>query len=81
MSTNIQSRFLSARLPLDAAFRRWYLAICWAHDSSSLEGRESYLPIAKMVTSPRQLPYAPTPHSYIPNSAMSATINLDEVDP
>lgn len=33
-----------------------------------------------MVTSPRQLPYAPTPHSYIPNSAMSATINLDEVD-
>lgn len=32
-----------------------------------------------MVTSPRQLPYAPTPHSYIPNSAISATINLDEV--
>jgi hypothetical protein len=35
--------------------------------------------IVKMVTSPRQLPYAPTPHSYVPNSAMSATINLDEV--
>jgi hypothetical protein len=23
--------------------------------------------------------YAPTPHSYIPNTALSATINLDEV--
>lgn len=28
---------------------------------------------------PRQA-YAPTPHSYVPNSALSATINLDEVD-
>lgn len=27
---------------------------------------------------PRQ-PYAPTPHSYVPNSTLSATINLDEV--
>ncbi|KAF6823934.1 VPS28 protein [Colletotrichum musicola] len=27
---------------------------------------------------PRQ-PYAPTPHSYIPNTTLSATINLDEV--
>ncbi|KAK3987024.1 vacuolar protein sorting-associated [Cladorrhinum sp. PSN332] len=26
---------------------------------------------------PRQ-PYAPTPHSYVPNSTLSATINLDE---
>ena len=27
---------------------------------------------------PRQA-YAPTPHSYVPNSSLSATINLDEV--
>ncbi len=27
---------------------------------------------------PRQA-YAPTPHSYVPNTALSATINLDEV--
>jgi len=27
---------------------------------------------------PRQ-PYAPTPHSYVPNTTLSATINLDEV--
>ena len=26
-----------------------------------------------------QQPYAPTPHSYVPNSTLSATINLDEV--
>lgn len=26
-------------------------------------------------------PYAPTPHSYIPNTTLSATINLDEVNP
>ncbi|KAI9807693.1 MAG: hypothetical protein M1825_005634 [Sarcosagium campestre] len=26
----------------------------------------------------RQLPYAPTPYSYTPNSSLSATINLDE---
>jgi hypothetical protein len=31
---------------------------------------------AKMM--PRQ-PYAPTPHSYVPNTAMSATIDLHEV--
>lgn len=24
-------------------------------------------------------PYAPTPHSYVPNTTLSATINLDEV--
>lgn len=23
--------------------------------------------------------YAPTPHSYVPNTSLSATINLDEV--
>ena len=28
---------------------------------------------------PRQLAYAPTPHSYMPNSALQATISLDEV--
>jgi hypothetical protein len=27
---------------------------------------------------PRQA-YAPTPHSYVPNSSFAATINLDEV--
>lgn len=27
---------------------------------------------------PRQA-YAPTPHSYVPNTTLSATINLDEV--
>jgi hypothetical protein len=27
---------------------------------------------------PRQA-YAPTPHSYVPNTSLSATINLDEV--
>ncbi|KAL8759528.1 MAG: hypothetical protein Q9184_003588 [Pyrenodesmia sp. 2 TL-2023] len=31
-----------------------------------------------MTASPRQLPYAPTPYSYLPNSALSATISLDE---
>ncbi|KAI4095145.1 MAG: hypothetical protein LQ344_001796 [Seirophora lacunosa] len=31
-----------------------------------------------MTASPRQLPYAPTPYSYLPNSALTATINLDE---
>ena len=36
---------------------------------------------AKMMHSPapRQLPYAPTPHSYMPSSALHATISLDEV--
>lgn len=34
-----------------------------------------------MLTSPRQLAYAPTPHSYVPNPTLSATINLDEVKP
>ncbi len=34
---------------------------------------------AKMLNSPRQLPYAPTPYSYMPNPALGATINLDEV--
>jgi hypothetical protein len=29
---------------------------------------------------PRQS-YAPTPHSYVPNTHLSATINLDEVSP
>ena len=28
---------------------------------------------------PRQLAYAPTPHSYMPSSALHATISLDEV--
>jgi hypothetical protein len=28
---------------------------------------------------PTRQAYAPTPHSYIPNTALSATINLDEV--
>lgn len=32
-----------------------------------------------MAASPRQLPYAPTPYSYLPNPALTATINLDEV--
>lgn len=32
-----------------------------------------------MLPSPRQLPYAPTPYSYTPNTALSATINLDQV--
>jgi len=27
----------------------------------------------------RQLAYAPTPYSYTPSSALTATINLDEV--
>lgn len=27
---------------------------------------------------PRQMPYAPTPHSYMPSSALQATISLDE---
>ncbi|KAI4236265.1 MAG: hypothetical protein L6R40_006203 [Gallowayella cf. fulva] len=31
-----------------------------------------------METPPRQLPYAPTPYSYLPNPALTATINLDE---
>ncbi|KAL8911411.1 MAG: hypothetical protein Q9171_003401 [Xanthocarpia ochracea] len=31
-----------------------------------------------MATPPRQLPYAPTPYSYLPNPALTATINLDE---
>ncbi|KAI4198721.1 MAG: hypothetical protein LQ350_005105 [Teloschistes chrysophthalmus] len=31
-----------------------------------------------MATSPRQLPYAPTPYSYLPNPALTAKINLDE---
>ncbi|KAG8533839.1 uncharacterized protein KY384_001580 [Bacidia gigantensis] len=31
-----------------------------------------------MLSSPRQLPYAPTPYSYTPNTALSATINLDQ---
>ncbi|KAI4171365.1 MAG: hypothetical protein LQ343_004321 [Gyalolechia ehrenbergii] len=31
-----------------------------------------------MTASPRQLPYAPTPYSYLPNPALTATINLDE---
>lgn len=31
-----------------------------------------------MLTSPRQLAYAPTPHSYVPNPTLSAKINLDE---
>ncbi|KAI9806544.1 MAG: Vacuolar protein-sorting-associated protein 28 [Piccolia ochrophora] len=31
-----------------------------------------------MYAPPRQLPYAPTPYSYTPNSTPSATINLDE---
>ncbi|KAL8732795.1 MAG: hypothetical protein Q9181_003833 [Wetmoreana brouardii] len=31
-----------------------------------------------MAASPRQLPYAPTPYSYLPNPALSAKINLDE---
>ena len=30
---------------------------------------------------PRQQSYAPTPHSYVPNTHLSATINLDEVKP
>lgn len=28
---------------------------------------------------PNKQAYAPTPHSYIPNTALSATVNLDEV--
>ncbi len=32
-----------------------------------------------MTTPPRQLPYAPTPYSYLPNPALTATISLDEV--
>ena len=51
-----------------------YLELIIQLDSQVVEA------VVKMVTSPRQLPYAPTPHSYIPNTAMSATINLDEVD-
>ncbi|KAL8654845.1 MAG: hypothetical protein Q9210_001268 [Variospora velana] len=31
-----------------------------------------------MTASPRQLPYAPTPYSYLPNPSLTATINLDE---
>ncbi|KAL8700443.1 MAG: hypothetical protein Q9201_005448 [Fulgogasparrea decipioides] len=31
-----------------------------------------------MAGSPRQLPYAPTPYSYLPNPALTAKINLDE---
>ncbi|KAL8923829.1 MAG: hypothetical protein Q9208_004390 [Pyrenodesmia sp. 3 TL-2023] len=31
-----------------------------------------------MTASPRQLPYAPTPYSYLPNPALTATISLDE---
>ncbi|KAL8905803.1 MAG: hypothetical protein Q9207_002416 [Kuettlingeria erythrocarpa] len=31
-----------------------------------------------MTASPRQLPYAPIPYSYLPNPALTATINLDE---
>ncbi|KAL8951271.1 MAG: hypothetical protein Q9222_002750 [Ikaeria aurantiellina] len=31
-----------------------------------------------MTASPRQLPYAPTPYSYLPNPALTAKINLDE---
>ncbi|KAL8939999.1 MAG: hypothetical protein Q9216_003051 [Gyalolechia sp. 2 TL-2023] len=31
-----------------------------------------------MTASSRQLPYAPTPYSYLPNTALTATINLDE---
>lgn len=31
-----------------------------------------------MTASPRQLSYAPTPYSYIPNPTLTATINLDE---
>ncbi|KAL9132019.1 MAG: hypothetical protein Q9217_000147, partial [Psora testacea] len=33
-----------------------------------------------MLASPRQLPYAPTPYSYTPNTSLSATINLDQVN-
>ena len=32
-----------------------------------------------MLPSPRQLPYAPTPYSYMPDSSLSANINLDQV--
>lgn len=28
---------------------------------------------------PNKQAYAPTPHSYIPNTTLSATVNLDEV--
>ncbi|KAI4216635.1 MAG: hypothetical protein LQ351_001124 [Letrouitia transgressa] len=31
-----------------------------------------------MTASPRQPPYAPTPHSYLPNQTLTAKINLDE---
>ncbi|KAL9600936.1 MAG: hypothetical protein Q9219_002871 [cf. Caloplaca sp. 3 TL-2023] len=31
-----------------------------------------------MTSSPRQLSYAPTPYGYLPNLALTATINLDE---
>ena len=31
-----------------------------------------------MLASSRPLPYAPTPYSYTPNTALSATINLDQ---
>ena len=31
-----------------------------------------------MYAATRQLPYAPTPYSYTPSNALSATINLDE---
>ncbi|KAL9032429.1 MAG: hypothetical protein Q9214_007973 [Letrouitia sp. 1 TL-2023] len=31
-----------------------------------------------MTASPRQPPYAPTPHSYLPNPTLTAKINLDE---
>lgn len=34
-----------------------------------------------MLASPRQLSYAPTPYSYMPNPSLSSTINLDEVQP
>ena len=31
------------------------------------------------TSSPRQLAYAPTPYSYLPNPALTAKVNLDEV--
>lgn len=31
-----------------------------------------------MYSPSRQLPYAPTPHSYTPSTTLSASINLDE---
>ena len=34
--------------------------------------------IIMMLPSARQLPYAPTPYSYMPYSSLSANINLDQ---